>query len=173
MPVSGVSVWPVGLSSARSPGVRGHRRLPANMSLTLPFRGLSARSTLFSNPILVQTHSFVIPRKTREITRATDTVHDDTNIAAQAANNNRMGQITDILDNAALSHSPSSSNFSGKPLVAPAGQLFLTLRSRQPKLAQSLNAPGGEGSPKTSAYVSEHCLNFFFEWSSYPSQFSS
>jgi hypothetical protein len=83
-----------------------------------------ARSTLFSTPVPVQTASLVIARKNREVARATESTHDDTDIAGrpQTTSNPGMDQITNILDNAPASESPRSDNYSSKPLVASAAQ---------------------------------------------------
>jgi len=96
--------------------------------LTHLFRGLSSRSTLFSRPTTVQTASLVIARRNREISRATELTHDDTDIGdrPQTPSDIGMDQITNILDNANLSKSPQSDNFSGKLPVPSSGQLTST-----------------------------------------------
>ena len=96
--------------------------------LTHLFRGLSSSSLLFSRPATVQTASLVIARRNREIAGATELTHDDTNIGdrPQTPSDIGMEQITNILDNASVSNSPQSDNFSGRLLVPPSGQLNLT-----------------------------------------------
>lgn len=85
--------------------------------LSLPSRALALRS-LFS----IQSPSNVIARHfagaTVSTRRDTDTVDRE-----QPTSNDSMDQITDILDDADLSASPRSDNFSGKPLVSSASQL--------------------------------------------------
>jgi hypothetical protein len=87
------------------------------LSLSLPSRALHLRS-LFSIP----TPSNVLARHFAGATvptrRGTDTVDP-----AQPTSNDSMDQITDILDDADISTSPRSNNFSGKPFVASASQL--------------------------------------------------
>ena len=112
----------------RSSFLRGsHHLLVANM-LTHLFRGLSSRSALFSGPTTIQTASLVIARRSREIARATEPTHNDTHTGdpPQTTSNIGMEQITNILDNADLSKSPQSDNFSGKLLVPSSGQLTPT-----------------------------------------------
>lgn len=84
----------------------------------------AARSTWFSTPVTVQTASLVIARKNREFARATEPINDDTDIPDQPQTTNNLGmdQITDILDNAALSESPKSDNYSSKLPVTSAIQ---------------------------------------------------
>ena len=93
--------------------------------LALLSRGLRSRFALLSSPTAVQTASLVVPRKNREIAEALGPTHDDTDIGdqAQTASSIGMDKITRILDNAALSKSPPSNNFSSKLLVVSASQL--------------------------------------------------
>jgi len=79
--------------------------------LSLPIR---YPFTLFSRPIALQTASYVSSRRTREIARATEPAHHDTDTANQP-NDQRMGQITKILENAASSQSPPSNKFATSP----------------------------------------------------------
>lgn len=110
------------LSSFLRGSHRSHHLFVANM-LTHLFRGLSSRSTLFSGPTTVQTASLVIARRNREIAKATELTHDDTNIGDQPQTESNIGmeQITDILDNSNLSKSPQSDNFSGELPVSLLG----------------------------------------------------
>lgn len=75
----------------------------------LSIRALPARLAPFSNPTVLQTASYVITRRSREVARSH--VDEDT---LKAVNNTRSGmdEITDILDNVAISGSPQSHNFS-------------------------------------------------------------
>ena len=105
--------------------------------LSIPlFRAVSSRSTLFSSPTAVQiaSHFHVVARRNSEIARAKEPTHDDTDIAgrAQAASNNGLSQITNILDNAVLSQSLRSANFSRKLFVVSASQVFLNQCSWRP-----------------------------------------
>jgi hypothetical protein len=88
------------------------------LSLSLPSRVLALRS-LLSVPT---PPSNVLAR---HFARATVPTRRDTDIVdrAQATANNSMDQITDILDDADLSTSPRSNNFTGKLLVLSASQL--------------------------------------------------
>jgi hypothetical protein len=80
------------------------------LSLSLPSSRTLALRSLFSSNVLAR-HFAGATLPTR---RDTDTVD-----RAQPTSNNSMDQITDILDDADLSASPRSNNFSGKPLVPP------------------------------------------------------
>jgi hypothetical protein len=91
--------------------------------LALLSRGLRSRSTLFSRPTAVQSASLVVPRKNREIAEARGPTHDDTDIGAQTTSSIGMDQITNILDNAALSTSSQANNFSSELLVVSPSQL--------------------------------------------------
>ena len=86
-------------------------------SLSLPSRALPLRA-LFS----IQTPSNVLARHFAGATvptrRDTDTLD-----RAQPTTNSSMDQITDILDDADLSTSPRSNNFTGKPLVVSTSRL--------------------------------------------------
>lgn len=80
----------------------------------LSIRALPARLAPFSNPTVLQTASYVITRRSREVARSH--VDEDT---LKAVNNTRSGmdEITDILDNVAISGSPQSHNFSSELLL--------------------------------------------------------
>lgn len=95
--------------------------------LSLPSRALALRPppSLFSVPTALQTPSHVIARSIRHFAGATDPDIDQAD-DAQAASNDSMDQITDILDDADLSKSPRSYSFSSKPLVATSSQLSPT-----------------------------------------------
>ena len=95
--------------------------------LSLPSRALALRPppSLFSIPTALQIPSHVIARSIRHFAGATDPDIDQVD-DAQAASNDSMDQITDILDDADLSKSPRSYSFSSKPLVATASQLSPT-----------------------------------------------
>jgi hypothetical protein len=137
------------------------------LSLSLPSRALARRS-LFSAPT---PPSNVIAR---HFARATVPTRSDTDTVdrAQATSNDSMDQITDILDDADLSTSPRSSNFSGKSIVSSPSQL------------SPLNVPGTlvgtkyervrKGRlPKDQRVRSRTVLKFFFSNTHFSSQFSS
>jgi len=105
---------PARLSSSPSRPVQGPPPRPISM-LSLPSR-LALRSLLHP-PSNVVAHTRHFAGATVPARRDTDSVNH-----AQAESNNSMDQITDILDDADLSTSPRSNNFSGKLIVVSASQ---------------------------------------------------
>ena len=83
------------------------------LSLSLPSRAIALRSLLS-----IQTPPSNV--LARHLTAATSPTRRDTDTvdSAPASSDNNMDEITDILDDANLSTSPRSNNFSGKPLVS-------------------------------------------------------
>lgn len=77
---------------------------------------ISSRSTLFKNPIAVQSASYVIARRNRDIANSTEPTRGDTDIK-DTTSNNGMEQITNMLDNVAFSESPQSNAFSSESLT--------------------------------------------------------
>ena len=96
--------------------------------LSLPSRAFALRSPS-SLLAALQTPSHVIARTIRHFSTPTKPTRRDGDVVdqAQAASSNSMDQITDILDDADLSKSPRSANFTGKPLAASANQLSLSM----------------------------------------------
>lgn len=81
--------------------------------MLLSIRGLRIRPVSFLKPTVLQTASYVIARRSREVARSHEFTRDDTATVEAASNNsNGMDQITSILDNVAMSGSPQSNNFS-------------------------------------------------------------
>ncbi|KAH9045511.1 hypothetical protein EDB85DRAFT_2137551 [Lactarius pseudohatsudake] len=82
--------------------------------LLLPIRALGVRPALFSKPAVLQSASYVITRRSRDVAKSYEFTSDDTDAAETATNNsnNGMDQITNILDNVTVLESPQSNNFS-------------------------------------------------------------
>jgi hypothetical protein len=93
----------------------------------LSIRALPARLALFSKPTVLQTASYVITRRSREVANSHDFTRNDEDTPV-AANNTRSGmdEITNILDNVDISGLPLSSNFSSElPHVSTPPLIFL------------------------------------------------
>jgi hypothetical protein len=74
--------------------------------LPLSIRGLPGRLASLSK---LQTASYVITRRSREVARSHEFTRDDAEAANDSSNDMGMDHITDILDNAAKP--PQSDNF--------------------------------------------------------------
>ena len=82
---------------------------------SLSIRGLPVRLALFSKPAVLQTASYAITRRSREVAKLDEFTRNDAD-TVEAANDssNSMDQITDILDSVVMSGSPQSSNFTSE-----------------------------------------------------------
>ena len=121
-----MAVKPIALAGSSQPA-KCHTLSRVLLISRTSMLSLSIRSpfTLFSRPTVVQTAFYTYSRKSREIAKATEPAHHDTDTINQP-NDQGMGQITQILENAASSQSPSSSKFASRLLVASVGQPSLT-----------------------------------------------
>ena len=138
--------------------------------LSLSSQALALRS-LCSIPTALHTPSHVIARTIRHYVGATERDSDIVD-KAQAASNNSMDQITDILDDVDLSKSPRSDNFSGEPLTASANQLSLSALSWHLAGAKFERARRGR-LPRDQRVRSRAVLKFFSITYFYSSPFSS
>ena len=80
--------------------------------LSLSIRALAIRPVLFSKPAVLQTTSYVTTRRSREVAKSQEFTRDDTDVASNISNS--MDQITNILDNVAMSGAPQSNSFKGE-----------------------------------------------------------
>ena len=85
---------------------------------SLSIRGLPIRLALFSKPTVLQTASYAITRRSREVAKLNEFTRDDADtVEAAKDSSNSMDPITDILDNVPMSGSPQSNNFTSELLL--------------------------------------------------------
>ena len=96
-------------------------------------------------PTVLQTASYVITRRSREVAKSQDFTRDDeVTPKAPTDSNHGMDQITSILDNVDISGSPQSDNFSSELLFRLHTSTHLS--SSRLQLRQNMNVLAGEDS---------------------------